>query len=84
VILFLFLKISENKFASNYKTICLSCIKFVHGANHDLGRNEILNLFRQLLQQVQPRTWLVVGNFRSNLGNLILAFRLKSTQYKQE
>jgi hypothetical protein len=26
VISFLFLNISENKFASNYKTICLSCI----------------------------------------------------------
>jgi hypothetical protein len=36
-------------------------------------RKVIVNLFRQLLQQVQPQTWLVV-----DLGNLILAFRLNA------
>jgi hypothetical protein len=43
---------------------------------------DIVNLFRQLLQQVQPRIWLVVDDFRIDLGNLILAFRLNAIQYK--
>jgi hypothetical protein len=37
-------------------------------------REDIVNLFRQLLQQVQPQTWLVIDDFRNDLENLILAF----------
>jgi hypothetical protein len=36
---------------------------------------DIVYLFRQLLQQVQQQTWLVIDEFRSDLGNLILALR---------
>jgi hypothetical protein len=43
---------------------------------------DIVYLFRQLLQQVQQQTWLVIDDFRSDLGNLILAFRLNAIQYK--
>jgi hypothetical protein len=42
----------------------------------------IVNLFRQLLQQAQPPTWLVVDDFRNDLGHLILVFRLNAIQYK--
>jgi hypothetical protein len=45
-------------------------------------QEEILNLFRQLLQQVQLRPWLVIDDFRSDLGNIMLAFRLNAIQYK--
>jgi hypothetical protein len=43
---------------------------------------DIVYLFRQLLQQVQQQTWLVIDEFRSDLGNLILAFRINAMQYK--
>jgi hypothetical protein len=43
---------------------------------------DIVNLFRQLLQQVQPQTWLVVDDFSNDLGNRILAFRLNAIQCK--
>ncbi len=52
----------------------------MHGVNHD--RQDIVNLFRQLLQQVQPRTWLGVDDYRNDLGNLIQAFRLNAIPYK--
>ena len=52
----------------------------MHGANHVSGRNSYF--FRQLLQQVQLQTWLVVDDFRSDPGNLMLAFRLNTIQYK--
>jgi len=43
---------------------------------------DIVYLFRWILQQVQQQTWLVIDDFRSDLENLILAFRLNAIQYK--
>jgi hypothetical protein len=45
-------------------------------------RQDIDILFRQLLQQVQQQTWLVIDDFRSDLGNLILTFSLRAIQCK--
>jgi hypothetical protein len=43
---------------------------------------DIVYLFRQLLQQVEQQTWLLIDDFRSDAGNLLLAFRLSTIQNK--
>jgi len=45
-------------------------------------QQDIVYLFRQLLQQVQQQTWLVIDESIRDLGNPILAFRLNAMQYK--
>jgi hypothetical protein len=35
-----------------------------------------INIFRQLLGQVQQRTWFIADDFRDNTGNLVHAIKL--------
>ncbi len=80
-ITFLFMNNLENKLNCILITTQLTCLSIC--ARSQPWFIKILSInFRQLLQLIQPRTWLVVDDFRNYLGSLILAFSWNAIQYK--
>jgi len=43
---------------------------------------DLINIFRQLLGQVQQQTWFIVDDFRDNLRNLVHAIKLNPRDYR--
>jgi len=59
----------------------LSYLNFGQVTNH-YYLQRLFNTFRQLLGQVQHRTWFIVDDFRDNLGNLVHAIKLNTRDYR--